>query len=182
MPGGGGNRLVVVELGRDPVRFIQTQEETNAPMTLLGRNTIAFMLGSGEKRTVAVASISDGRVMRRIESLAGKTIAALAASPDGKTLFYVLANGIWSMALGGGDAKKLRAGDSLAIDPNGKSAYVRINDPAGGHLVRVLLNGSEEQAVPLQPEFRHAPTPISPGAVAKDGRIAIRVASRDSWF
>jgi hypothetical protein len=182
MPGAGGNRLVVAELGRDPVRFIQRQEETYAPMALLGRNTIAFMLGSGEKRTVAVASISDGRVMRRIDSLAGKTIAALAASPDGKTLFYVLAGEIWSMALDGGEAKKFRAGDSLAIDPSGTSAFVRLNDPDGARLIRVPLDGGDEQAVPLQPEFRHAPAPISPSAVAKDGRIAIRVMSRDSWF
>lgn len=59
---GGRYRLMVVEAGRNPDRFVQTREETRWPIATLGRDKVLFLLGGSSNRTVATASIATGQL------------------------------------------------------------------------------------------------------------------------
>jgi hypothetical protein len=48
--------------------------------------------------------------------------------------------------------------------------------------VRRALPSGEEREVPIRDDVRLTPWPIAPNAVARDGRIAIRVTTRNTWF
>ncbi len=64
---GGRRRLVVARPGEDPTPFAQTTEETSGPVAIIGKDEVAFVIGSGTSRKVAAASASDGRVIRRLQ-------------------------------------------------------------------------------------------------------------------
>ena len=49
-------------------------------------------------------------------------------------------------------------------------------------LYRSPMDGSAAEPLPFQSPLRLAPSPLSGGAVGPDGRIAVTVTSKDSWF
>ena len=61
-----------------------------------------------------------GRVLSRI-SIGKGDIASLAASPDGATLHFAGNRAVWSVHSKGGEARMVRAGDNVAMDPSGRS-------------------------------------------------------------
>src|SRR5262249_32283075 len=62
----GRQRLMVIEPGKEPVPLINTSEENAAPVTAVGPREIAFLLGREPRRTIAVATVSNGRIARKI--------------------------------------------------------------------------------------------------------------------
>ena len=60
----GRNRLVGFLRDGTVSRLLETQEETSGPMALVGRDRIAFILGSPPNRVLALASTSDRRIER----------------------------------------------------------------------------------------------------------------------
>ncbi|MBI3665202.1 MAG: protein kinase [Acidobacteria bacterium] len=178
----GRERLLVVMPGKDPIPFLDTSEETALPGSLVGDREVAFLIGPPADRTIAIASIADGRIVRRLKGPKSGTIESLAASPDGKTLYYAAAGTIWAIPSTGGEPRKMHAGDSVAVDPRGQGLIIKLNEEDGVRLVRVPVGGGPEKAIPFHSEFRLTPPPLAPNAVGKDGRIVVQVASKDSWF
>ena len=69
--GGRDHLLLLKSQGSDPSPFLDTQEETAAPMAVVGREQVAFMIGSGKNRTIGLASLSDRRITGRLEGARG---------------------------------------------------------------------------------------------------------------
>jgi hypothetical protein len=176
---GGRPRLVVVEAGKNPVPVVATAEATSAPVTAAGPGEIAFLIGPEPRRTIAMAALSNGRVTRRIPFDKG-SISALASSSDGKILYCAAGGNIWSIPVMGGEPKKLRAGDYVAVDPSGAALLVEVYENPVIRLIQVPLNGAPEREVPrngpLRPAFQ-----ISPNAVGRDGRILMPLGT-STWY
>jgi len=138
-------------------------------------------VGNGTNWNVAIASVSEGRVLQLLRSIpADNNLKSLACAPDGKTIYYVAAGSIWSVPVEGSDPKKLHDGDGIAPDPHGEYLLIQLNQQEGTRLVRVPLSGGPETILPTQ--YPLVALPISPHAIALDGRVALQIAPTDSWY
>lgn len=54
---GGRDHLLLKSQGRAPSPFLDTQEETAAPMAVVGREQVALMIGSGKNRTIGPGGV-----------------------------------------------------------------------------------------------------------------------------
>ncbi len=178
----GRDRVMVMAPGRDPVPFVATDEETTGPLAMVGEDTFVFVAGTVPTRTLALASVADGRIIRRLTRVDAGAILALAGSPDGTTIFYVDSGTVWSVPAGDGEPRKIRGGNSVAVDPRGRDLLIALNETAGARLIRMPVSGGSEQAVPLPSGLRLAPNALSGHAIGRDGRLAVRVTPIDSWF
>jgi dipeptidyl aminopeptidase/acylaminoacyl peptidase len=178
----GRPTLLAAKPGVEAAPFIQTKEETNLPACRLGEDEFAFLLGSARHAVVAVASIADGRIVRRLNEIPGKEVKDLTASPDGKTLYYVASKTVWGIPATGGQPRRIVPGEALAADPNGKDLIVQLQEKEGIRLMRVPVSGGAELPIPFQGSLRQTFSFLSPNAIGKDGRVLLTVASADSWF
>ncbi len=178
----GRDRVMVMAPGKDPVPFVATDEETTGPLAMVGEDTFVFVAGTVPTRTLALASVADGRIIRRLTRVDAGAILALAGSPDGTTIFYVDSGTVWSVPAGDGEPRKIRGGNSVAVDPRGRDLLIALNETAGARLIRMPISGGSEQVVPLPSGLRLAPVALSGHAIGRDGRIAVKVAPIDSWF
>jgi hypothetical protein len=173
-------RLMVVEAGKDAVPLVNTTEETSTPATAAGPNQVAFAIGPEPHRTLAIASLSSGRVTRRIAFDKGEP-HSLASSPDGKTLYCAAAGAIWSIPVEGGEPRKVRTGDSVAVAPGGQSILVELVEIGKTRVFEVPLDGGGEKEIPLNGPFHLTGDPITSSGV-RNGKLAAPLASLDSWF
>ncbi len=178
----GRSRLEVAAPGGEATPLIQTNEETSIPACLIEKSEIAFLLGSANHVIVAVASLADGRIVRRLESIPGNEVNELGSSPDGKTLYYIASRTLWAIPASGGEPLRVAAGDSFAVDPNGKDLVVQLDETEGVRLLRVPVSGGVEQPIAFQSALRLTTATMNPNAIAKDGRLVLSVATPDSWF
>jgi hypothetical protein len=71
----------------------------------------------------------------------------------------------------------------VAPSPDGANLIIQINDPEGSRLAKLPVAGGEPQPIHLDlGRLRMWLEPLSPNAVAPDGRIVNAVDSPDSWF
>lgn len=178
---GGREQLLAVEKGRDPVPVVHSSEETSTPAVALGDHEIAFLIGPVPRGTIAVASLENGTVNRKIP-LGKGPIDALVASPDGATLYCAAGGAIWAVLSAGGAPKMIRKGDSVAIDPAGRRLVVEALEGGQPRLIEVPLNGTPEKPMTLLAPLELPIWGLAPEAVGKDGRILLPATSRDSWF
>jgi hypothetical protein len=179
----GRDRIMVVAAGKEPVPFIETQDDTSAPMATLGDDRVVFLAGTPPNRKVAVASIADGRIVSRLSRADGnQSITALAGSPDGKTIYLIAAGTLWAVAANDGEPQKIRGADGVAVSRDGRELVIMLNEASGNRLIRRVVATGQEQDIPLAGDVRLTPWPLAPNAVARDGRIALRVTTRDTWF
>jgi len=158
-------------------------EETQYPMTSLGSGHVAFLKGPAGQRTIVIASAADGLVTREITSINANDVEGLAGSPDGRTLYYVASRAVWAVSLDGGDARRIREGDGVAVHPEGRYLVVKVNERNGVRLVHVPLDGSSEHDIPVDGNIGIPLVDgLAPNAVGTGGRVAVRVAPVDSWF
>jgi hypothetical protein len=168
--------------GKEPTAFVETQEETTGPLTLVGQTEVAFLTGSERSRTIAIASLADRRIIRKLEGPKGAEIDSMVSSPDSKTIYYAAAGSIWRVPVNDGKPEKIRTGDSVTMDPYAHQLILRITDKDGTRLVRAPLDGGPDQPIALQKDVRLAPLFLSSNAVGKDGRILAQQAPPSSWF
>jgi len=181
----GRHRLLMARPGHDPSPFVDTEEETSAPMTMLGDREVAFLAGSGPDRTVAIASIADSRINRRLANTKGIDLKFLSASPDGRTLYYSLFDPghgtVWSLPVAGGPPQKLADAAIATPDPRGTELLLERWDKDTVTLSKLPLAGGAETTIPVRPSAVLLGD-IFPGAVGWDGRILTTVYSKDSAF
>ena len=178
----GKRRLMGASPGKDPAPLVQTEEANGAPFARVGERVVAFELGLAPNQTIALASVPDGRMVRRLDATKGLNVESLAASPDGNTLYYVVSGTIWAIPSAGGAPRKIAPGDVVAADSNGHDVIALRNEKDGVRLVRVSLSGGPETPIPFHGgEYRLSNT-LSPDAVNADGRILVYIQSPDSWW
>ncbi|HKS97793.1 MAG TPA: protein kinase, partial [Terriglobia bacterium] len=178
----GVSRLLLAKPGGDAAPFIATKEETSSPACRVGENEVAFLLGPSHHAELAIASLADGRILRRLRGVQGGEIGELVASRDGATLFYVASRTIWSIPAADGTARRLGPGDALTVDPNGHDLIVQLREKEGVRLVRVPVSGGGETPISVQGDLRLAPVSIDSSAVDQGGRMLVSLAAPDSWF
>jgi predicted Ser/Thr protein kinase len=177
----GRGRLMAAEKDKDPVPLLNTVEETAAPMTVLGPQTIAFVIGPEPRQTIAVADTVTGRIAARIAPGKG-TIDSMTASPDGRTLYFTAGGILWAVPASGGQSSRIGVGDSVVMDPSGRELVVQTRESSRLRLFRLILEGGMQReikldnAVPLFSPF------LSPGAMDKTGRLLVSLTPTDLWF
>jgi hypothetical protein len=175
----GRDRVMVMAPGKDPVPFVATEEETTGPLAMVGEDTFVFVAGTHPTRTLALASVADGRITRRLSRVDARAIRGLAGSPDGTNIFYVDSGTVWSVPAGDGEPRKIRGGNGVAVDPRKGDLLITLNEPAGWRLIRMPVAGSE-QVVRLPSDPLLQLMDLSGNAIGQDGRIAVKLA--DGWF
>ena len=178
----GRARLLIGKAGGNFFPLVDTAEETGPPAALLPNNEVAFMAGTGSDQTIVIASAREGRIIRRLQGVKGEYVTRLAASADGKTLFYTTSGNVWAIPAADGTPRKICAGDGVAVDPNGKDLIVNLNEKAGVRLVRVPISGGPGQDIRVQGDLPIDDVPLGGNGVRKDGKILVGVFPRDSWF
>jgi hypothetical protein len=177
----GRRQLAVLAPGKNAVPFLETGEETSSPAALVGKDRAAFLIGTPPNQRIAIASLSDGRIVGRLEKPNSGNVRALAGSPDGNSLYYVEGGFVWATTSGGGEPRKVHEGDRVAVDPSDHSLIIEVTTKDGVRLVRVPPSGGAEQPISM-PNGLRLIADLSSGAVAPDGRIAVRYAPKDNWF
>jgi sugar lactone lactonase YvrE len=165
--------------------FLDSAEQATPPATLVGDTLVAFLSGSvGQPSVITIATLPEGRIVRRIEETRGIMPQSLVASPDGQTLYYVNAGTLFSVPVEGGKPRELRPANGVAVDPRqpGAALIVQINGADGVKLLRVPFDGGSELSILFASTLRLSPIPISGSAVGPDGRIAVTVSSPDTMF
>jgi hypothetical protein len=181
----GRRRLLIAAPDGQLRPFLDSAEQAMPPAALVGEGLVAFLSGRvGQPPRITVATMPEGRIVRRLEETRGIAPPGLVASPDGRTLYYVNAGSLFSVGVEGGKPRKLRAANGVAVDPRGPvpSLVVQVNGLDGVRLVRVPLDGGPEVSILYASNLRLAPIPISGLAVGPDGRIAVTVTSPDTMF
>jgi len=176
---GGRTRLMMGGAAKDPALFVNTTEETAGPLTAAGADAVAFLIGPQRKPDIAVAAVATGRIVSRIPFDKGR-MSQMASSPDGKVLYCAAQGTIWAVpAVGGGEPRRIAAGDSVTADPDGKSVLVLSRDNATTRLVRVPLDGGAAHEIPIngsvKPGYR-----IDNGSL-QNGRL-VAPGSAPTWY
>jgi eukaryotic-like serine/threonine-protein kinase len=174
----GRRRLMSGGRGREPSPAVNTTEEVAGPLTAIGADGVAFLIGGERSQAIGVATLSNGRVVSRVPFDKG-AIEEMAASPDGTMLYCAAAGSIWAVPVSGAGARRIRAGNSVAVEAGGTSLVVESLEPNGVKLLRVPLNGGPEQELPLTGEFQPA-YGIDNGGV-RNG-LLISPGSSSYWF
>jgi sugar lactone lactonase YvrE len=107
--------LLTVRAGSASRQCVRESSPTSwwKPPKTFGGN-VAFIIGSGDQRRIAMASLRDGRVLRRFSR---RSDNGMAASPDGRTLYYSFSGGIWAQPVEGGEPKLIVDGVDVTLDP-----------------------------------------------------------------
>jgi len=150
---------------------VNTTEPASSPVTAVGPDQIAFLIGPKPQRTIAVATVSNGRIVRRIAFDKGD-ITSLAADGDGKTLYCAAGGNIWSISVKSGETKKIRAGDHVAVDLCGHYLLLQVTETPIIRLIRVPLDGGAERETPRAGPLRPANF-IAPNAIGRHGLILV---------
>ena len=172
-------RLVVVERGKNPVSLVATTEETSTPVTVAGPQEIAFLIGAAPRATIAFADTETGRITRRISPGKGE-IVSLATSPDGAMLYFASGDMIWSIPSAGGEARKIRPGNRVVVDPSGRTLLVSLPESPNMRLFRVPLDGAPEAEVSVDAAHALRYLHLSAGSWNGDGRLLASL--HESWF
>ena len=173
----GRIRLMIGAVGKEPSPLITTTEEVSGPMTAVGNENVAFRLGDEAHPTIGVATLSNGRIVRRIPFDKGR-IDQMTSSPDGNTLYLSAAGSIWTITADG-QIRRQTAGNSVSVEQGGQSLLVEVRESPNTKLVRVPLNGGVEQ------ELR-VPGPVTLGYMidnqgVRNGRL-VAPGSGPTWY
>jgi serine/threonine protein kinase len=162
--------------------LVETAEETRPPAALFSPSEVALIAGAGSEKTIAIVSVREGRVVRRLQGTKGNYVTSLAASADGKTLYYTSSGSAWAIPTADGTPRKICSGDSVAVEPNQQGLVVNLEEASGVRLVRVPLSGGPAHDIRVQGNFPISPFPLAGSAVREDGKILIGVQVAESWF
>lgn len=178
----GRAQLLLGKPGGNFFPLVDTAEEAYPPAALLPDNQVAFIARTGSARTIAIASAGEGRIIRYLNGVKGQYVTSLAASPDGRTLYYTSDGNVWAIPAADGTPRKIASGDGVAVDPNGRELIVNLLERAGTRLLRIPIAGGPGQEIHLKSDLPISPLPLGGNGVRKDGKLLVGVAPKDSWF
>jgi hypothetical protein len=178
---GEKRRVLVVQPSGALAPLLEINEACWPPITAVGGRLMAVMVGPETRRQIALVSIADGRIVRRLEGPKG-TIGRMAASPDGQMLYYTASGFVWAIPVTDGKPRRIHEGDSVAADPNGRDLIVKLNEKDAYRLLRVPVSGGPVHLIDIRGELRPTPNPVSGSAVDAQGRIVLEATSTGSWF
>ena len=173
----GSRRVLVLQPGQPPHRFLQVDQPTADPAPL-GDDRVLVRFGENLD-TLLVATTSTGRVTARIPWFTD--VSQYTGSPDGKSIYYSRAGVIFEMPVSGGESRRIRDGDFLAIDPSGRYLVIEVNAADRVRLFHVPLDGTPEREIPIAGPLRFSPQAINRRAIAPDGRIVFTGVSASLW-
>jgi Tol biopolymer transport system component len=175
--------VMVTRPGKNAIPLIETTEETSGPLALVGKDQIALKIGKSDykNKMVALVSVADGRVVQKLDATMGIGMGSMAASPDGKTIYYSSDAQVWAVSVEGGAPRKIGMGENLAANPNGKEIIATRDEGRSVGLYRIPLDGGAAQRIPFNTDLLLNPS-LSPQAIRGDGKIAITVLRPDSWW
>jgi serine/threonine protein kinase len=184
----GRNRLLLAGPRQDAVP-LRDDRETRPPVTVVGEDRLAFVDVHDGNAEVVLAAINENfNYLLRFprSSIPTEGLTSLAASPDGKTIYFVRAKGIYSVPAGDNRARpaRLADGDGVAVHPNGKELVIQRFDKQGARLFRLDPGKPPSKLVPIEirGELRLAPDPIGSRAIAPDGRMVVAASAGTTWY
>ena len=179
----GRRQLLVTGADGELRPFTGLAEPTFPPAVLVGKEAAAFLTGPpGAAPLLAVVARADGRLLKKHALPAGAVPASLAASRDGKTVFFADGGTVWSVEAASGATKKLCAGHGVAGFPDADDVLVQRHAASGVQLVRVAPATLAETPVLVTGPLKLAPVPLSGGAVGPDGKILVFAVSPETWL
>jgi hypothetical protein len=91
---------------------------------------------------------------------------------------------LWSSPSGGssGQAQKIRPGDGVVADPDGRRLIVQVQSSFQPHRFSVPLDGGPEREIPEDSSSPVAPLSLSPNSLRADCRLLAPLLLHDSWF
>ena len=177
LPNWGKQRLAAIRPGGEPRVLVETSEESSLPATIFN-GYVALMIGTGDQQRIALASLRDGRILRRFGTRADN---GMSASPDGKTLYYSFAGAVWAQPVADGEPKRITEGVDVVLDPAGRYLYVKRSRKGTLAMFRLPVAGGDAEELPVPPQYHVANPPLSPAAVDARGRILVSVVS-DAFY
>ena len=135
---GGKQQLVMLREGSEPRQLVEAKEPAMTPAAVLGGGSLAFILGAGDDRRIALASLRDGRIQHRFPALAAD-VSSIVATPDGAKLYYASGGSIWEQNISGGEPRRFTDGTDATLDRSGQNLYVKRNDASLIELYRVPI-------------------------------------------
>jgi eukaryotic-like serine/threonine-protein kinase len=183
----GRDRLLAGFAGKDPTPLLeQDKGETAPPAVLMGERRLAFMAGSGKDRRLKLARLEDDEVnvVGVVKGVPAEGVTELAASPDGKTIYFVRHNHVWEVpADDSRPPRKVEAGDGVAVHPVTGALLVQRFEGTGVRLSQLPRAGGPPKEVKVRPgALRLAPSALGARAIDKDGRVLVTATSKDLWF
>lgn len=176
----GRSGLVGGTFGSDARLAVLTTEETTGPLALSSGSTFAFLIGAARDRQIALASLADGHIVRRIPATMPAGVRSLAVSPDGATAYYAAAGEVWTVQVSGSaEPRRTAAGDSVAVDPSGRFLYVKQLAANPIALTRVPLAGGAPESLAV-PQLDLSP--LAANSVDSKQRLVLETGSLDSFF
>lgn len=179
----GKRNLAVFHAGMGERNLMESSEESYSPATRIGKDSVAFLLGSPDAPRIAIATLRDGRIVKRF-SFNAASVNSMASTPDGKKLYYCDHGRVWWIGTNGEEAKPIPVteGDSIAIDSAGKYLYVNRLLNGQRQLMRLLLAGGQAETLTIPVQYTISDDELSPAAADASGRVLFEVDSADSWF
>jgi serine/threonine protein kinase len=180
---GGKSRLKIFRRGIGSRNLLESSEESGYAEARVGAGSVAFLLGHGNSRRIAIATLREGRIAKQF-SFDASTISAIAATPAGDRVYYSdHGKVLWvSTQDEGARPVPVTEGDSIAIDGAGKYLYIKRTQKGQRELVRMPLAGGAPEALAIPPKYTISDEPLSPAAVDASGRVLFEVDSADSWY
>ena len=179
----GRRRLLLRSASGETRPLVETSDQTAPPVVTLAGGRAVFLAGPlGAPPGLVLASIDEGRILRRLPGTEGAAPQDLSASSDGRTVYFPDRGNLWAIDVDGkAPPRKLVAGHGVAAFPDGEELLVQRNGMNGVDLFRVPVAGGHELRIPIQGDLRLAPIPLSGRAIGPDGRVVVTVAARSSW-
>jgi hypothetical protein len=180
---GGKRHLKIFRADVGSRNLLESSEESSLPAARVGAGSVAFLLGTEDAPRIAIATLREGRILKRF-SFDASSVRSIAATPDGNKLYYCLHGQVWWINTKDENAKPtpVTEGDSIAIDAAGKYLYVKRIRKGQRELVRMLLAGGQAETLTIPPEYTISDDQLSPAAADALGRILFEVDSADSWY
>jgi hypothetical protein len=178
----GRRQLLVTGTEGEFRPLLGSSEAAFPPVALSPSGVVAFLTGaSGAPPQLGIASVADGRLLKRYALPRGAVPAALAASRDGKTFFFADGGTIFSLEAATGKTKPLCAGHGVAGDPAADEIVVQRNAASGVQLVRIALATGVETPILVTGNLKLAPVAFAQGAIGSDRRILVAAISQGTW-
>ena len=181
---GGKGHLKLFRAGLGSRNLLETSEESSGPVARVGAASVAFLLGPASAQHIAIATLREGRIVKRF-TFPASSVNSIAATPDGTKLYFCdhgQVSWIGTKEEEGAKPVPVTAGDSVAIDGAGQYLYVKRTRMGRRELVRMPLSGGPTEPLVIPPEYAISDDDLSPAAVDASGRILFEVDSPDSWF